>query len=98
MNTRRPMNRKLLTLILAGTSAAFMAACGGSTNNGISIGFSEAPPAVLQTSTVTPLNAVVVNDNSTAGVDWTVTCGSPDCGSFSPTHTASGVTTNYTAP
>jgi hypothetical protein len=99
MNTRLPMNHKLITLILVGISAAFMGACGGGNNNsGISIGFSEAPPAVLQTSTVTPLNAVVVNDNSTAGVDWTVTCGGSDCGSFSPAHTASGVSTNYTAP
>jgi len=93
------MNRKLITLILVGISAAFMAACGsGNNDNGISIGFSEAPPAVLQTSTVTPLNAVVVNDTKSEGVDWTVTCGSSDCGSFSPAHTASGVSTNYTAP
>jgi hypothetical protein len=99
MNTRLPMNRKLITLILVGISAAFMAACGsGNNDNGISIGFSEAPPAVLQTSTVTPLNAVVVNDTKSEGVDWTVTCGSSDCGSFSPAHTASGVSTNYTAP
>ena len=33
-----------------------------------------------------------------AGVDWTVTCGSNDCGSFNPTHTASGAATTYTAP
>jgi hypothetical protein len=99
MNTRLPMNRKLITLILLGVSAAFMAACGSNNNNnGISIGFSQAPPAVLQTSTVTPLSAVVVNDNKTAGVDWTVACGSSDCGSFSPAHTASGVSTSYTAP
>jgi hypothetical protein len=93
------MNRKLLTLILVGISTAFMAACGsGNNNNGISIGFSQAPPAVLQTSTVSQLDAVVVNDTKTEGVDWTVTCGGSDCGSFSPTHTASGVSTNYTAP
>ncbi len=33
MNTRLPMNRKLLTVILVGLSAAFMAACGGSNSN-----------------------------------------------------------------
>ncbi len=99
MNTRLPMNRKLLTLILLGISAAFMAACGsGNSTNAVVIGFSQAPPAVLQTSTVTALDAVVSNDTSNAGVDWTVTCGGSDCGSFSPTHTASGVSTNYTAP
>jgi len=46
-----------------------------------------------------PLVATVSNDPANAGVDWTVTCGSPgNCGSFSPAHTASGVPTTYTAP
>lgn len=46
-----------------------------------------------------PLVATVSNDIANAGVDWSVTCGSPgDCGSFSPAHTASGDATTYTAP
>jgi hypothetical protein len=46
-----------------------------------------------------PLAATVSNDSANAGVDWTVTCGSAAaCGSFSPTHTASGVPTTFTAP
>jgi hypothetical protein len=46
-----------------------------------------------------PLIATVSNDNSNAGVDWTVTCGSPGaCGTISPAHTASGAATTYTAP
>jgi hypothetical protein len=99
MNTRLPMNRKLLTLIFVGLSAAFMSACGnGNSTNAVVIGFSQAPPAVLQTSTVTALDAVVSNDTANKGVDWTVACGGSDCGSFVPTHTASGVSTNYTAP
>jgi len=45
------------------------------------------------------LTAVVSNDTSNAGADWSVTCGSAGaCGSFSPTHTASGNATTYTAP
>ena len=93
------MSRKLRTLILVGISAAFMAACGGgNTTNGISIGFSQAPPAALQTSTPVSVAAVVVNDSSSAGVDWTVTCGSADCGTLAPTHTDSGAATTYTAP
>jgi hypothetical protein len=99
MNMRLPLNRKLLTVILAGLSTAFMAACSGSSNtNGISIGFSEAPPAALQTSSTISVNAVVVNDAANKGVDWTVTCGSSDCGTISPAHTASGTATSYTAP
>jgi hypothetical protein len=45
-----------------------------------------------------PLVATVSDDNANAGVDWTVTCPSPTCGSFSPTHTASGSITTFTAP
>jgi len=46
-----------------------------------------------------PLVATVNNDPADAGVDWTVSCGSPGaCGSFSPAHTASGASTTYTAP
>jgi hypothetical protein len=37
--------------------------------------------------------------STNAGVDWSVTCGSAGaCGSFNPTHTASGSPTTYTAP
>jgi hypothetical protein len=48
-----------------------------------------------------PLVATVMNDAANAGVDWKVTCastGAGACGSFSPTHTASGGTATYTAP
>jgi len=45
------------------------------------------------------LVATVSNDLSNAGVDWTVSCGSPGaCGAFSPAHTASEAATTYTAP
>lgn len=100
MNSRLPMNCKFLTVLLVGISAAFMGACSGSNNNnnGISIGFSQAPPAALQTGASISVNAVVVNDAANKGVDWTVTCGGSDCGMISPTHTDSGTTTTYTAP
>ena len=99
MNMRLPMNRKLLSVIFVGIFAAFMAACGGSNNNnGISIGFSQAPPAAMQTGAAISVNAVVVNDNANKGVDWTVTCGGSDCGTIAPAHTDSGSATTYTAP
>ncbi|MGO9446137.1 MAG: hypothetical protein ACLPXB_15385 [Thiobacillaceae bacterium] len=57
------------------------------------------PTGTIVVNTSKPLVATVSNDPANAGVDWTVTCGSPGaCGSFSPTHTASGVATTYTAP
>ena len=41
--------------------------------------------------------ANVTNDSANAGVDWSCTpAGS--CGTFNPTHTASGASTTYTAP
>jgi hypothetical protein len=65
----------------------------------ISVAFNPAPPTSLPAGTTTPLTAVVSNDSKSAGVTWTVTCGSSGaCGSFSPTSTASGTATTYTAP
>lgn len=66
-------------------------------NSGISVSFSPPPPNSMQINTQAQVGATVTNDNSNAGVDWScVPIGS--CGSFSPTHTASGVETTYTAP
>ncbi len=55
-------------------------------------------PASVATSSVTTMSSTVSNDPTIAGVDWSVTCGSASCGSFNPTHTASGANTTYTAP
>jgi hypothetical protein len=53
----------------------------------------------IVSSASAPLVATVSNDAANAGVDWTVTCASAGaCGSFTPTHTASGVTATFTAP
>jgi hypothetical protein len=49
-------------------------------------------------STTSSLAATVDNDTKNAGVKWTVTCGSAQCGSFNPTATGSGSSTVYTAP
>jgi hypothetical protein len=51
--------------------------------------------------TSTTFTAVLINDNTSAGVNWAVTCGSTvagDCGSFNPVQTGSDVATTYTAP
>ena len=42
--------------------------------------------------------ATVVNDPSNKGVTWTVSCSAMSCGTVSPTTTASGTATTYTAP
>lgn len=64
----------------------------------ISVGFAPAPPSSLGLSTSTQLKAVLSNDATGAGVNWTVICTSSACGSFSSAQTASGALTTYTTP
>jgi len=50
-------------------------------------------------NTTASLTAVVTNDPTNSGVDWSVNCASPgNCGSISPPHTNSGQGTTYTPP
>jgi hypothetical protein len=67
-------------------------------SNSLSITFNPTPPTTLAVNATSPITAVVTNDPLNLGVDWSVTCGSADCGSFNPTNTASGSPTTYTAP
>jgi hypothetical protein len=71
----------------------------------ITIAFLSAslPPAAMGASetgfpSTAQIAATVTNDPIAAGVNWTVTCGSSSCGSFSSALTASGSATAYTAP
>jgi hypothetical protein len=64
----------------------------------IAVSFSLSPPAALQSGSQISLMVNVVNDFSNQGVDWVASCSAANCGSFNPTHTASGVATVYTAP
>jgi hypothetical protein len=58
----------------------------------------NSPPSSVAATTTAALTAMVSNDSANAGVTWSVTCGSAQCGSFSPTTTPSGTATTYTAP
>lgn len=65
----------------------------------ISVAIVQAPPSSLIVGTSAPVSATVSNDPANAGVDWVAICGSaPNCGSFSPSHTASGAATTFTTP
>jgi hypothetical protein len=64
----------------------------------IAVSFVTQPPSSMVVNTTASLAASVSNDSKNGGVAWTVTCGSASCGSFSPTATASGLSTTYTAP
>jgi hypothetical protein len=96
---------RVLPLLICVAAISALVGCGGGSSSvttppppAISVALSPTPPTMLQVGTKTSLTAVVTNDSSNAGVDWSVACASSACGSFSPTHTASGTATTYTAP
>lgn len=64
----------------------------------ISVTFSTPPPSSINAGATASIVASVTGDSANGGVTWTVSCGSSQCGSFSPTKTASGAATTYTAP
>jgi len=93
---------------------SWLAGCsGGSTANvqnppppptsTVAIAFQPTPPATILLNASTPLTAVVTNDSSSAGVDWSLSCSIPGtapnkCGTLSALHTASAAATTYTPP
>lgn len=101
---------KWMLSFLTAAMLAGLAACGaGSTadiqnppappSSTVSIAFEPAPAASVSINTTSVLTAVVSNDSSNAGVDWSLTCQSTiDCGSLSALHTGSGQPTTYTPP
>jgi|HubBroStandDraft_6_1064221.scaffolds.fasta_scaffold00330_7 hypothetical protein len=102
--------RSILFLLLPPAAMILvLAGCGGSTANvqnpaappdsKISIAFQPAPPGAILINATTALTAVVSNDPSNAGVDWSLTCSNPgNCGSLTALHTGSGQATTYTPP
>jgi len=65
----------------------------------ISLAITQAPPTSLNVVGTAQVAATVSGDPANAGVDWLAECASfPSCGSFSPSHTASGGTTTFIAP
>jgi hypothetical protein len=99
--------RPALPLFALAAITFWLTACGGSGGSGgsnpppppaISVALSGTPPTSLATGTTTSLTAVVTNDSKSAGVTWSVTCGSAQCGSFAPASTASAAATTYTPP
>lgn len=96
-----PTSAGSVTITAAATASHSAAATAAVTvtaaTNTVAISLSTAPPASLQTGATASIAATVTNDSQNLGVDWSCTP-SGSCGSFSPTHTASGATTTYTAP
>jgi hypothetical protein len=103
------IKRWILSLLTAAVFSALAGCGGGSTFNvqnppppptsNVSIAFQPAPATSILINTTTNLTATVSNDASNSGVDWSLSCTStPNCGTLSSPHTASGVATTYTPP
>jgi hypothetical protein len=93
----------VLISVLAGCSS------GGSTasqqnpppppQTNVSIAFQQAPPAAALIGSTVAIAAIVSNDSSNSGVEWTLSCqNAANCGSLSALTTQSGQTTIYTPP
>ncbi len=85
--------------LVAFASAIAIVSCGGGSQAAPSITVAVAPStAMVQAGGTAQFRATVTNDSANQGVTWTVSCSSAPCGSVSPTTTASGAATTYTAP
>jgi len=95
-------------VLLVMTAAVFAGLSGCSSNNSkvqnptapltstVSIAFQPAPAPSLLVNTSTSLTAVVSNDSSNSGVDWSLSClNAGNCGTLSAPHTASGQANTY---
>ena len=101
-------NRRRILLLLTASATSILAGCGGSSHvqnppppppSNLSITFQPAPVNALLINATTTLTAVVGNDSSNGGVDWSVTCQNPNnCGSLNTFHSGSGIAVTYTPP
>ena len=70
-----------------------------STSTAVSVSFATAPPKFVPVNQSAAITAVVNNDTSKEGIDWTLTCASgSSCGAVNPAHTDGGAFVNFTAP
>jgi hypothetical protein len=63
-----------------------------------SIAFTPSAPNSVTAGGMLSVNATVSSDAGSGGVNWSVTCASVPCGSFTANHTASGTATTFDAP
>jgi hypothetical protein len=76
-------------------SLAWITGCGSNPPIAVTVRLSTAS---VQAGGTQQFTATVANDSANKGVNWSVSCSAAQCGSVSPTSTASGVPTTYTAP
>src|SRR5260221_1308181 len=88
--------RLLSCLVVISFVAFFFNGC-SSGSNPITVALSSTT-ATVQAGGTMQFTATLKNDSQTKGVTWSVTCSAAQCGSISPTATASGAAATYTAP
>ncbi len=95
--------------LICATMIAILSGCGGNNTNvqnppppastPVAIAFQPAPAGSINLAATATFTAVVDNDPSNLGVDWTLLCPSnSNCGALSSLHTASGTAITYTPP
>lgn len=103
------LTRSQILTIFAAVLGAVLTGCGGSTTNvqnppppastNVSIAFQPLPVQTISLNAATTITAVVNDDSSSAGVDWSLLCQTgSNCGTLSPLHTASGAAATYAPP
>jgi hypothetical protein len=102
-------NRNWIPWLVLAAILSVLGGCGGTSTNvqnppppppsNLSIGFQPTPPGSIAINTTASVTAVVSDDSSNAGVDWSFSCpNTSSCGSLSAVHTESGQAVTYTPP
>lgn len=90
-----------IAALFAVALATFDVGCGSGTSAPppppISVSLSSTS-ATVEVGATAQFTATVINDSANKGVNWTVSCSAPPCGSVSPTSTPSGQPTTFTPP
>lgn len=101
--------RRWVLLLLSAAVISVCAGCGSNTTavhnpppppgSIVAIAFQPQPPGSVAINATAAVTAVVSDDSSNAGVDWSLTCpNAGNCGSLSSLHTDSGNAVTYTPP
>jgi hypothetical protein len=100
--------RDSILFLLSVSISCGLVACGGTSNvhnpppppgSNVSVAFNPTPVSGLFINASTEITAVVDNDPSNYGVDWSLTCNNKGgCGSLSAQHSQSGQAVTYIPP
>jgi dienelactone hydrolase len=100
-----PIGGLIVTLTASSVSLPSASASATVATPGVTVAVNPAGPVTLlgvtvsvEAGTTQQFIATVTDDPTDSGVNWSVSCSATACGSISPTTTASGSPTTYTAP